>query len=128
MKVGIELRIDVTKIDKARLYKGEKGTYLTMTAFVDLDQVDQYDNNGMITHKKEKDEQVNAPILGNTKVFWKDDVQHATPPQQAPQQQGGYQQQAPQQVPQQVPQQSPMANNPRPQMAPADDFDDDIPF
>lgn len=109
MKVGIELRIDVTKIDKARLYKGEKGTYLTMTAFVDLDQVDQYDNNGMITHKKEKDEQGNTPILGNTKVFWKDDVQHAQPPQQAPQQTPA--------------QPSPMSENPRP-----DDFDDDIPF
>jgi hypothetical protein len=119
MKVGIELRIDVTKIDKARLYKGEKGTYLTMTAFVDLDQVDQYDNNGMITHKKEKDEQGNTPILGNTKVFWTDGAQ--APQQQAAPQQ--YQQQAPQQVPQQAPQQSPMANLPK-----ADDFSDDIPF
>lgn len=121
MKVGIELKIDVTKIDKARLYKGEKGTYLTMTAFVDLDQVDQYDNNGMITHKKEKDEQGNTPILGNTKVFWKDE-------QQAQQQPKYAQQQAPQPQHQPQVQQSPMANNPRPQMAPADDFDDDIPF
>ena len=38
MKVGIELKIDVTKIDKQRLYRGEKGTYLTMTAFVDLNE------------------------------------------------------------------------------------------
>ena len=121
MKVGIELRIDVTKIDKARLYKGEKGTYLTMTAFVDLDQVDQYENNGMITHKKEKDEQGNTPILGNAKVFWRD--QQQTPQQQAPQQ--NYQQQAPQQpVPQQAPQQSPMAQNPNG----TQDFDSDIPF
>jgi len=52
-------------------------------------------------------------------------------PQQAPQQ-GGYQQQAPQQAPQQggyqqqAPQQAPQ--QPAPSMAPADDFDDDIPF
>ena len=115
MKVGIELKIDVKKIDKARLYKGEKGTYLTMTAFVDLDQVDQYDNNGMITHKKEKDEQGNTPILGNAKVFWRDQ-------QQAPQQQP---QQATQQAPQQpIPQPSPMEQNPNA----SKDFDDNIPF
>jgi len=53
-------------------------------------------------------------------------------PQQAPQQ-GGYQQQAPQQAPQQggyqqqAPQQS-APQQPSPSMAPADDFDDDIPF
>ena len=116
MKVGIELRIDVTKIDKARLYKGEKGTYLTMTAFVDLDQVDQYENNGMITHKKEKDEQGNTPILGNAKVFWRDQQQAAP---QAPQQ--SYQQQTPQQP---VPQPSPMQQNPNA----TQDLDDDLPF
>ena len=118
MKVGIELRIDVTKIDKARLYKGEKGTYLTMTSFVDLDQVDQYENNGMITHKKEKDEQGNTPILGNAKVFWRD--QQPAPQQQIPQQ-GAYQQQTPQQP---VPQPSSMGQNPNS----SQDFDSDIPF
>ena len=55
-KVGIELNIDVTKIDKAKLYQGQKGTYLTMTAFVDLDNKDQYDNNGMIVQKVTKEE------------------------------------------------------------------------
>ena len=122
MKVGIEVQIDVKKIDKARLFAGKKGTYLTMTTFVDLDEQDQYDNNGFISHKKDKDEQGNTPILGNVKVFWKDQ-------QQAPQQ--NYQQQAPQQqapVQQSPMAQNPNASNPAPQMAPADDFDDDIPF
>jgi len=86
MKVGIELRIDVTKIDKARIYQGQKGKYLTMTAFVDLDTQDQYGNNGMITHKKEEGEEGNTPILGNTKVFWSD--------QQAPQKNNQQQQPA----------------------------------
>jgi single-stranded DNA-binding protein len=127
MKVGIELRIDVTKIEKARIYKGEKGSYLTMTTFVDLDQKDQYDNNGMITHKKEKDEQGNTPILGNCKVFWTD------------QQQGYQQPQKPQQSYQQPPQQPNPNLNPdgspkspqqmqQPQQPGTDDFDDDIPF
>ena len=74
MKVGIEVQIDVTKIQKERLYQGKKGNYLTLTTFVDLDNVDQYDNNGFVTQKKTKDEgkDVQLPILGNTRVFWKD--------------------------------------------------------
>ncbi len=120
MKVGIELRIDVTKIDKARIYEGQKGKYLTMTAFVDLDTQDQYGNNGMITHKKEEGEQGNTPILGNTKVFWSD--QKASP-------------QAQPQQPNQRPQQTtggnpgnPPGNPPqRPQTGNFDNFDDNSP-
>ena len=94
MKVGIELQIDVTKIEKHRIYEGKKGKYLTMTAFVDLDNKDQYDQNGMITHKKEENEQ-QAPILGNSKVFWTDGQQsapsqHQPNPSNPPQQQPGY--------------------------------------
>jgi len=80
-KVGVELRIDVTKIDKARIFTGKKGKYLTMTAFIDLDTQDQYGNNGMITHAKLEGED-KAPILGNSKVFWRDD-QPQQPRQQA---------------------------------------------
>ena len=123
MKIGVEVQIDVKKIEKARLYAGAKGTYLTMTTFIDLDEKDQYENNGFISHKKNKDEQNNTPILGNVKVFWKDEQQQQQ--QQAPQQQipqqGGYQQQAPQQS---APQPSPMGQNPNA----SQDFDDDIPF
>lgn len=90
MKVGIELRIDVTKIDKERIYVGQKGKYLTMTTFVDLDVADQYENNGMITHKAKEGED-RAPILGNVKVFWKDQNQAQ---QQAPQQRQSLEQQA----------------------------------
>jgi hypothetical protein len=87
MKIGVEVRIDVTKIDKARLYVGAKGKYLTMTTFIDTDQKDEYDNNGFISHKKEKDEQGNTPILGNVKVFWSEQGQSQPRQQQAPQQQ-----------------------------------------
>ena len=81
-KYGIELKIDVTKIDKSRLYEGKKGKYLTMTVFVDVENQDQFGNNGMITHKKNKDEG-DAPILGNAKVFWSGTTQQqaASPPQ-----------------------------------------------
>ena len=112
-KVGIELNIDVTKIDKSKLYQGQKGTYLTMTAFVDLDNKDQYDNNGMIVQKVTKEEQqqgVKGAILGNSKVFWSDANQVQ---QQAPQQQNGFQSQ-PQKLPTMAQQEQ--------------QFDDDIPF
>jgi len=102
MKVGISIKLDVTKIDKARLFKGEKGTYLDLTTFVDLDEKDQYENNGFISQSQTKEEREtkapHTPILGNVKVFYRDGQQS---PQQA--QQGI------------VP-------------TPVDDFDDSIPF
>ena len=124
MKIGVEVQIDVTKIDKARLYQGQKGKYLTMTTFIDTEQQDQYGNNGFIAHKKGQEEQANPPILGNVKVFWSDSVQQQAPQQpqrqqaqQAPRDnqgftaaQGGFQQ--------------PKVNPQEPNI----DFDDDIPF
>lgn len=75
MKVGISLKIDVKKIDKSRLFKGAKGTYLDLTAFIDIDQKDQYENNGFISQsvsKEEKAQGIQTPILGNTRVFYND--------------------------------------------------------
>jgi len=112
MKIGIEFKIDVTKIEKARLYQGQKGTYLTISSFVDLGVQDQYGNNGMVTHKKEQNEE-RAPILGNAKVFWTD----------APNQR----QQAPQQISQQEEQQKYQQQAQQQAAQGMDDFDD-IPF
>ena len=74
MKVGISVKLDVTKIDKSRLFKGEKGTYLNLTTFVELDEKDQYDNNGFVTQeqtKEEREAKTQLPIIGNVSVFWK---------------------------------------------------------
>ena len=75
MKVGISIKLDVTKIDKARLFKGEKGTYLDLTTFVELDEKDQYENNGFISQSQTKEERdagaERTPILGNVRVFYK---------------------------------------------------------
>jgi hypothetical protein len=79
-KVGVSLKIDVTKIDKARLFQGQKGKYLDATVFIDLDQKDDFGNSGMITQdvtKSEKDTGVKGNILGNCKVFWSDGMQAA---------------------------------------------------
>ena len=144
-KIALSLKIDVSKIDKARLFSGQKGTYLDATIFVELAELDQYGNSGMITQDVTKDEKaqgVKGNILGNGKVFW---VENGQAPQ--PQGQGGYQQQAPQQQGgfQQQPQQQGGFNQQQPtqqlaqkrqqaqqqaqqQTAPDINFDDDIPF
>jgi len=71
--VGISASIDVSKIDKTKLIKGEKGTYLNITTFVNLDEKDQYDNNGMVTQsttQEERESGTRGVILGNTRVFY----------------------------------------------------------
>lgn len=141
-KIGVSLKIDVSKIDKARLFSGQKGTYLDATVFIDIDQLDQYGNSGMITQDVSKDEKhqgVKGNILGNCKVFWNEQGQatqsqqqqagsFSSQGQQAPQQsqqQKQWKQQSQQQQGgfQQAQQQAPKVNPQEPSI----DFDD-IPF
>ena len=73
MKLGISIKIDVTKIDKSRIFEGQKGKYLTMTTFIDMDNEDNYGNHGFISQsvsKEEKGQGIQTPILGNCKIFW----------------------------------------------------------
>lgn len=86
-KIGVAVKIDVTKIDKERLFKGAKGTYLDATVFVDLGEADQYGNHGMITQdvtKEERQAGTKGAILGNVKVFYRDGVPEAGSPPPAP--------------------------------------------
>ena len=88
-RLGINVRIDVNKIDKEKLYKGEKGTYLDLTTWVDTENKDQYENNGFIsqsTTKEEREAGVQTPILGNVSIFYKDYSGEAPAPAQAPKQ------------------------------------------
>lgn len=67
----IQLKIDVTKIDKKRLYKGEKGTYLTAALLLN-DDTDKFGNNGMILEQITKEERQaghKGTILGNAKIL-----------------------------------------------------------
>jgi hypothetical protein len=69
MKKVIQISIDVTKIDKAKLYQGAKGTYLNATLFLN-EETDQYGNNGMIVQSvtlQERQAGVKGAILGNAK-------------------------------------------------------------
>lgn len=72
-RLGISIRIDVTKIDKARIFEGAKGKYLDLTTFIDTDKEDAYGNHGFISQSVNKDEReqgVQTAILGNAKVFF----------------------------------------------------------
>lgn len=63
------LKIDVKKIEKARLYKGEKGTYLDAVVMWN-DEPDGYGNDGMIVQqvsKEERENKVRGAILGNAR-------------------------------------------------------------
>tara|TARA_R110002153_G_scaffold191269_2_gene344253 strand:+ start:15381 stop:15713 length:333 start_codon:yes stop_codon:yes gene_type:complete len=74
-KIGVSLKINVKEIEKARLFQGNKGTYLDATVFIDINNQDQYGNNGMITQdvsKEERDSGTRGNILGNCKVFYND--------------------------------------------------------
>ena len=139
-KIALSLKINVSQIDKARLFAGQKGKYLDATIFVDLSELDQYGNSGMITQdvsKEEKQQGIKGNILGNGKIFW---VENGQAPQPQGQSQGSYQQQAPQQQQggfvqqQQQPSQQLAQKRQQTQQQkinpqePVIDFDDDMPF
>lgn len=76
MSIGVNIKIDVTKIDKELLVKGKKGTYLDATVFINPDEADQYGNHGMVTQslsKEAREAGEKGNILGNAKVFWQGD-------------------------------------------------------
>lgn len=76
-KIGVSLKIDVTKIEKDRLHKGAKGTYLDATVFLDLSEKDKYGQSGMIAQsvsKEERDSGVKGAILGNGTIFYAEGI------------------------------------------------------
>ena len=140
-KVALSLKINVSQIDKARLFVGQKGAYLDATIFVDLSELDQYGNSGMITQdvsKEEKQQGIKGNILGNGKIFWVENGQAPQPQGQGFQQQAQQQQQQQQQAHQGGFQQAPQQSQARQQTNQAVqqnvntngsvDFDDDLPF
>jgi hypothetical protein len=73
-KIGVNLSIDVSKLDKSRLYKGAKGTYANLTVFIDSNP-DQYGKNGGVKEqatKDERDQKVKMQFVGNATIFWSD--------------------------------------------------------
>lgn len=64
----IKYKIDVTKIDKALLYKGEKGTYLNGVFLENKNGPGEYGDDGFIVQdvsKEQREQGIKGPIIGN---------------------------------------------------------------
>ena len=76
MKIGVNFKINLSKLDKSRFFRANSGDiYANFTSFVDTENTDRFDNHGAITQgltKEERQAKVKAPFVGNSKIFWKD--------------------------------------------------------
>ena len=56
-KIGISIKIDVKKLDKARFFAAQSGAlYIDLTMFLDPDNEGQYGDHGFITQSTSKEE------------------------------------------------------------------------
>lgn len=62
----INAKIDVSKIDKSKLFKGEKGTYLDLSIWIN-DKPDNYGNDVSIEQRTERG--ATKIYLGNGKFY-----------------------------------------------------------
>jgi len=68
----VSANIDLTKIDKSKIYEGKKGKYYPITIVLN-DEVGQYGDSGYIQTeqtKEERDAKAQKTYLGNVKVVW----------------------------------------------------------
>ena len=78
MRIGLEIKVNVSKLDKSKLFEGKTGKWLTLKTFINTEEQDQYGNNSFITEsptEEEKIGKVKLPIVGNSKIFWKEQQQ-----------------------------------------------------
>jgi hypothetical protein len=67
----ISVKINTAKIDKTKMFKGEKGTYLDITLLENKGGPDQYGNDFMVVQdigKEARDKGEKGAILGNAKI------------------------------------------------------------
>tara|TARA_X000000950_G_C13641124_1_gene547628 strand:+ start:235 stop:549 length:315 start_codon:yes stop_codon:yes gene_type:complete len=68
----ISANIDLTKIDKSKIYEGKKGKYYPISIVLN-DEPGQYGDSGYIMTEQTKDERdakMQKQYLGNVKVVW----------------------------------------------------------
>jgi hypothetical protein len=81
----ITAKIDVTKIDKNKLFKGEKGTYLDIVLIESPNS--QYGDDYMVVQgvtKEEREAGKRGAVLGNAKIRGQRPAQQQNPPAAAP--------------------------------------------
>ena len=94
----ISANIDLTKVDKSKIYEGKKGKYYPITIVLN-DELGQFGDTGYIQTeqtKEERDAKAPKSFLGNVKVVWSNGSNVAAAPRDGEPQQ---QQSAPQSAP-----------------------------
>ena len=111
MKIGFNIKINLSLIEQSKCFAGKKGKYLDCTVFYD-DVKGEYGDNGIINQAATKEERevnkkASGVLLGNITEFWTDGKPRSSVPATSP----------------------PQDNMGQPKPKPVDDgFDDDIPF
>jgi hypothetical protein len=70
MSTILNASLDLTKIEKSKIVKGKKGSYINVTVFIN-DEPDQFGNNASIIMsqtKEERDSKATRVYLGNGKT------------------------------------------------------------
>lgn len=76
----LNVSINLNKVDKTKLIKGAKGTYLSLNIAVN-DEKDQFDNDCSVWEnqtKEEREAKASKNYLGNGKVVWSSEEQVLT--------------------------------------------------
>ena len=63
----VKIKLNLTKLDKKRFFKGEKGTYADLV-LIDYKDGPKYDNDGFVKQdctKEEREAKVEMPIIGS---------------------------------------------------------------
>ena len=73
MKLGVNFKIDLRKIDRSRAYKAQNGAeYIDLTCFIGPEEPSDYDTHGGIqqsTTAEERKAGMKMPYVGNVKIF-----------------------------------------------------------
>jgi hypothetical protein len=78
----IAVKINVTKIDKAAIYVGERGKYVDLLLIENKEGQDQYGNDGFVSQgltKERREAGERGPIIGNWKRLKTQAKPKATP-------------------------------------------------
>jgi len=111
MKIGFNIKINLSKIEQSKCFVGKQGKYLDATVFYN-DEKSEYNDNGIIfqsptKEERQADKKASGALLGNITEFWTDGEPRSSTPATTP----------------------PKDNMGQARPKPVDDsFDDDIPF
>ena len=76
----LNVSVNVEKINKAKLIKGKKGTYLSLNIAIN-DEKDQFENDCSVWEnqsKEEREAKADKNYLGNGKIIWSNDPEATT--------------------------------------------------